>query len=98
MPALGMTDHGNLFGAVQFYNSDCEVCVSNEGHKTRSTSDRFHYLALLFENQEGFCRKPQRQRPACRPLQSSAKTTFRRGSVLKRKGQEGSGFYVLAGI
>jgi DNA polymerase-3 subunit alpha len=64
MPAVGMTDHGNLFGAVKFYNSakakgirpviGCEVYVSNEGHKTRSTSDRYNHLVLLCENQEGY--------------------------------------------
>ncbi len=64
MPAVGMTDHGNLFGAVQFYNSakargihpviGCEVYVSNEGHKTRSTTDRYNHLVLLCENQEGY--------------------------------------------
>ena len=46
MPAVAMTDHGNLFGAVEFYNAakakgvhpviGCEVYVSQQGHKTRS--------------------------------------------------------------
>ncbi len=46
MPAVAMTDHGNLFGAVSFYNAakakgiqpviGCEVYVSQQGHKTRS--------------------------------------------------------------
>ena len=44
MPAVAMTDHGNLFGAVEFYNEanshgihpviGCEVYVSQQGHKT----------------------------------------------------------------
>ncbi len=44
MPAIAMTDHGNLFGAVEFYNEadahgilpviGCEVYVSQQGHKT----------------------------------------------------------------
>src|SRR5271157_5917898 len=64
MPAVGMTDHGNLFGAVQFYNSakangihpvlGCEVYVSGQGHKTRSDTDRYNHLVLLCENQEGY--------------------------------------------
>ena len=64
MPAVGMTDHGNLFGAVQFYNSakakgihpviGCEVYVANESHKTRSSTDRYNHLILLCENQEGY--------------------------------------------
>src|SRR5580698_1414051 len=64
MPAVAMTDHGNLFGAVQFYNAakangvhpviGCEVYVSQQGHKTRSDQDRYNHLVLLCENQEGY--------------------------------------------
>jgi DNA polymerase-3 subunit alpha len=64
MPAVAMTDHGNLFGAVQFYNTakangiqpviGCEVYVSQQGHKTRSESDRYNHLVLLCENQDGY--------------------------------------------
>jgi DNA polymerase-3 subunit alpha len=64
MPAIAMTDHGNLFGAVQFYNAakakgihpviGCEVYVSQEGHKTRSRTDRYNHLVLLCENQDGY--------------------------------------------
>jgi DNA polymerase-3 subunit alpha len=64
MPAVGMTDHGNLFGAVQFYNAakgagvhpviGCEVYVSGLGHKTRSDTDRYNHLVLLCEDQEGY--------------------------------------------
>src|ERR1051326_4039733 len=64
MPAVAMTDHGNLFGAVEFYNAakaagihpviGCEVYVSDLGHKTRSDSDRYNHLVLLCENQDGY--------------------------------------------
>jgi DNA polymerase-3 subunit alpha len=64
MPAIAMTDHGNLFGAVQFYNTakakgihpviGCEVYVSQQGHKTRSDTDRYNHLILLCENQDGY--------------------------------------------
>jgi DNA polymerase-3 subunit alpha len=64
MPAVAMTDHGNLFGAVKFYNAakaanvhpviGCEVYVSQQGHKSRSDSDRYNHLVLLCENQEGY--------------------------------------------
>ena len=64
MPAVGMTDHGNLFGAVQFYNAakakgihpviGCEVYVAGESHKSRSSTDRYNHLILLCENQEGY--------------------------------------------
>src|SRR5215469_12138731 len=64
MPAVAMTDHGNLFGAVEFYNAGkaagvhpvigCEVYVSQQGHKTRSDQDRYNHLVLLCETQEGY--------------------------------------------
>src|SRR4051795_5915753 len=64
MPAVAMTDHGNLFGAVKFYNAaknagvhpviGCEVYVAQQGHKTRSDSDRYNHLVLLCENQDGY--------------------------------------------
>src|SRR6202167_3922005 len=64
MPAVAMTDHGNLFGAVKFYNTakakgvhpviGCEVYVSQQGHKTRSDTDRYNHLVLLCETQEGY--------------------------------------------
>lgn len=64
MPAVAMTDHGNLFGAVQFYNTakakgihpvlGCEVYVSQKGMKVRSDTDRYNHLVLLCEDQEGY--------------------------------------------
>src|SRR6202171_6073617 len=64
MPAVAMTDHGNVFGAVEFYHKakdkgihpviGCEVYVSQQGHKTRSDSDRYNHLVLLCESQEGY--------------------------------------------
>jgi DNA polymerase-3 subunit alpha len=64
MPAVAITDHGNLFGAVKFYNAakaagvhpviGCEMYVSQQGHKTRSDTDRYNHLVLLCENQEGY--------------------------------------------
>jgi len=64
MPAVAMTDHGNLFGAVEFYNKakekgvhpviGCEVYVSQQGHKSRSDTDRYNHLVLLCENQDGY--------------------------------------------
>ncbi|MDP8983392.1 MAG: DNA polymerase III subunit alpha [Acidobacteriota bacterium] len=64
MPAVAMTDHGNLFGAVEFYNEaksrgvhpviGCEVYVSQQGYATRSDTDRYNHLVLLCETQEGY--------------------------------------------
>lgn len=64
MPAIAMTDHGNLFGAVEFYNEakekgihpviGCEVYVAQQGQTNRSESNRYNHLVLLCENQEGY--------------------------------------------
>jgi len=64
MPAVAMTDHGNLFGAVEFYNEakeagvhpviGCEVYVSQQGRLSRSDTDRYNHLVLLCESQEGY--------------------------------------------
>ncbi len=64
MPAVALTDHGNLFGAVQFYHEardkgvhpviGCEVYVSQQGRTVRSDTDRYHHLVLLCETQEGY--------------------------------------------
>ena len=64
MPAVAMTDHGNLFGAVEFYNAanakgiqpviGCEVYVAQQGHQNRSDTNRYNHLVLLCENQEGY--------------------------------------------
>ncbi|HEV2199818.1 MAG TPA: DNA polymerase III subunit alpha [Bryobacteraceae bacterium] len=64
MPAVAMTDHGNLFGAVEFYNQakqhgvhpviGCEVYVAQQGYADKSDSNRYNHLILLCENQEGY--------------------------------------------
>lgn len=64
MPAVAMTDHGNLFGAVHFYHAarsrgihpviGCEVYVAQQGHKVRTEGNRYNHLVLLCETQEGY--------------------------------------------
>jgi len=65
MPALAVTDHGNLFGAVQFYTSarkkglkpiiGCEIYVARESrHQKAGGGDQSNHLILLVENQEGY--------------------------------------------
>ena len=64
MPAIAMTDHGNLFGAVEFYNHanakgikpiiGCEVYVAQQGLTNKSDTNRYNHLVLLCENQEGY--------------------------------------------
>ena len=64
MPAIAMTDHGNLFGAIEFYNGakekgvhpviGCEVYVTQKDHKDKSEANRYNHLILLCENQDGY--------------------------------------------
>ena len=64
MPAIAMTDHGNLFGAVEFYNHakdkgihpiiGCEVYVAQQGRTNKADTNRYNHLVLLCENQEGY--------------------------------------------
>ncbi len=70
MPAVAVTDHGNLFAAAKFYQEattrgvkpviGCEMYVSRGSHKDK-TSDpdapgagRANHLVLLAETQEGY--------------------------------------------
>lgn len=62
MPAVAVTDHGNLFAAVEFYKTatarglkpiiGCEVYVSQRGRRCRDESDRYNHLVLLCANQQ----------------------------------------------
>ncbi|MCX5861657.1 MAG: DNA polymerase III subunit alpha [Deltaproteobacteria bacterium] len=67
MPALAITDHGNLFGAMEFYTVvqasgikpiiGCEVYVapgSRFTHSTRPGEPHSHHLILLCENEKGY--------------------------------------------
>jgi len=64
MPAIAMTDHGNMFGAVEFYNAakanninpiiGCEVYTAPLGQKDRSNARAYNHLVLLCENQDGY--------------------------------------------
>ena len=64
MPAVAMTDHGNMFGAVEFYNAakekginpiiGCEVYTTPLGQQDRSNARAYNHLVLLCENQDGY--------------------------------------------
>jgi DNA polymerase III subunit alpha len=65
MRAVAITDHGNLFGAVKFYEAarkrnlkpilGCEVYVATTSLTDRSpNSDRPYHLVLLCENERGY--------------------------------------------
>jgi DNA polymerase-3 subunit alpha len=66
MPAVAITDHGNLFGAIEFYQEaqragvkpiiGCEVYVAPGSHKDRPSSRResAYHFTLLAENETGY--------------------------------------------
>src|SRR5690349_21858682 len=65
MPAVAVTDHGNLFAAANFYKAatthgvkpiiGCEVYVAPDSHKNRGAdAERSNHLVLLCENDEGY--------------------------------------------
>ncbi|HTV60499.1 MAG TPA: DNA polymerase III subunit alpha [Verrucomicrobiae bacterium] len=65
MPAVAVTDHGNLFAAANFFHKasthgvkpiiGCEVYVAPDNHKNRgSEAERSNHLILLAENEDGY--------------------------------------------
>jgi DNA polymerase-3 subunit alpha len=65
MPAVAVTDHGNLFAAANFYHEatthgvkpiiGCEMYVAPDNHKNRGIeAERSNHLVLLSENDEGY--------------------------------------------
>ncbi len=63
MSSVAVTDHGNMFGAVDFYKQakeagikpilGCEVYVASRGRLEKTQRDS-HHLVLLAENNEGY--------------------------------------------
>src|SRR5205814_7527646 len=68
MPAVAITDHGNIFGAVHFVNAakaagikpiiGCELYVcKKDDHRIERTppdGDTYNHLLVLAENEEGY--------------------------------------------
>src|ERR1700746_924660 len=66
MPAVAITDHGNLFGAIEFYQEalragikpiiGCEAYIAARSHRDRTSSmrDSAYHFTLLAENEEGY--------------------------------------------
>ena len=66
MPAVAITDHGNLFGAIEFYQEaqnagikpiiGCEAYIARGSHKDHSSSMResAYHFTLLAENEAGY--------------------------------------------
>jgi len=66
MPSIALTDHGNMYGAVEFYQKakkrgirpiiGCEVYLAPHGMDQRrpNIDNKFHHLVLLVKNKEGY--------------------------------------------
>ncbi len=65
MPAVAMTDHGNIFGAVHFFNAakhagikpiiGCELYVcKKDDHRAPPEGDTYNHLVVLAETDEGY--------------------------------------------
>ena len=66
MPAVAITDHGNLFGAIEFYQAahsagvkpiiGCEAYIAPGSHKDRPASrrDSAYHITLLAQNEIGY--------------------------------------------
>ncbi len=66
MPAVAITDHGNLFGAIEFYQEaqragvkpiiGCEAYIAPGSHKDRpgTRRDSAYHFTLLAENETGY--------------------------------------------
>src|SRR5213594_554951 len=66
MPAVAVTDHGNLFGAIEFYQEatragikpiiGCEAYVAPHSHKEKASSLReaAYHFTLLAQNDNGY--------------------------------------------
>ncbi|HEU5248053.1 MAG TPA: DNA polymerase III subunit alpha [Candidatus Udaeobacter sp.] len=66
MPAVAITDHGNLFGAIEFYQEaqcagvkpiiGCEAYIAPGSHRDRPASrrDAAYHFTLLAENETGY--------------------------------------------
>ncbi|MHB8232862.1 MAG: DNA polymerase III subunit alpha [bacterium] len=65
MPSVAVTDHGNMFGAIEFYEKavkkgvkpiiGCEMYVSKSDMKLKNANEKYYYhLILLAKNEEGY--------------------------------------------
>ncbi len=63
--AVAITDHGNIYGAVHFFDAakakgvkpilGCELYIcGNEDHRAAPEKDKYHHLLVLAENEEGY--------------------------------------------
>jgi DNA polymerase III subunit alpha len=63
--AVAITDHGNIYGAVHFFEAanakgikpilGCELYIcGNDDHRAAPEKDKYHHLLVLAENEEGY--------------------------------------------
>ena len=63
--SVAITDHGNIYGAVHFFDAakkhgvhpilGCELYIcQKEDHRTDPQGDDYHHLTILAENEEGY--------------------------------------------
>ncbi len=63
--SVAMTDHGNIYGAVHFFDAakakgikpilGCELYICQaEDHRAESPNDKYNHLLVLAENEEGY--------------------------------------------
>ena len=63
--SVAMTDHGNIFGAVHFFNAaakkgikpilGCELYICQaDDHRAEGNGDKYNHLLVLAESQEGY--------------------------------------------
>jgi DNA polymerase III subunit alpha len=63
--SVAMTDHGNIYGAVHFFDAakakgvkpilGCELYVCKaEDHRAETSNDQYNHLLVLAENEEGY--------------------------------------------
>ncbi len=63
--SVAMTDHGNIYGAVHFFDAakkkgikpilGCELYIcKNEDHRAAGEGDKYNHLLVLAENEEGY--------------------------------------------
>jgi len=63
--SVAMTDHGNIYGAVHFFDAakakgikpilGCELYIcQNEDHRAEAQNDKYNHLLVLAENEEGY--------------------------------------------
>jgi DNA polymerase-3 subunit alpha len=89
MPAVALTDHGNMFGAVQFHAEckkhdvqpiiGCElnVCTDRAGHAREAS-----HLVVLARSQRGYQNLVKLQRQAARGFRSTLGPSRRAGRAV----------------